>query len=347
MATPQDDKSVVSLRLKSVSMSHLDEESLSFSDALDIIDCLHSTDERKYVCRDYLTRRSTRKGHCQTSLSSSSSDEDEDNDIDVTCRFKMCEWAYRVCDHFHVNREIVGVGFSILDRFVDRCCCDRTAFKLASMTCLYLAAKLVNAKQISICNLVELSRGEFEGTHIADMESIILKTLDWALNPPTVQAFVYRFMSLLPYDDPVMTMAVYQRANFFAELSVYDYLFVTDRRHFVALACTLNAMEQLDTSDQSSSLRLEFLENAQSSLLSSLESLDMNELGCAQERLWNWYLSSPQVEQDGAAIRPSCVVARDGCDKDLGVETHSMLEQATRFNYSPVSVVVEATPSEM
>ena len=179
-----------------------------------------------------------------------------------------------------------------------------------------------------------------------DMENIILKTLDWAVNPPTVQAFVSRFISLLPYDDAVMTKAVYQRANFFAELSVFEYLFVTERRHFVALACTLNALEQLDTSDESSTLRMEFLENAQSSLLSSLDSHDEYVLGAAQERLWTLYLCSPQVKHDVTAVRPSCLVAGDGCDETVRVEKHSPVHQTTAFNYSPVSVVVEATPTE-
>ena len=64
---------------------------------------------------------------------------EESTEVDAVCREKMCEWSYRVCDHFHVPRDMVAISFSYLDRFLDRCQCDRTTFKLAAMTTLYMA----------------------------------------------------------------------------------------------------------------------------------------------------------------------------------------------------------------
>jgi hypothetical protein len=117
--------------------------------------------------------RSTMVDQQETSLTTGSSSENSSllaaDGVDVVCREKMCDWSYRVADHFRTDRETVAYSFSFLDRFVDHCCTDRTAYKLAAMTTLYLATKMFNNKIISIASLAELSRGEFDIHHIAEV----------------------------------------------------------------------------------------------------------------------------------------------------------------------------------
>mmetsp|Transcript_13146 Transcript_13146/g.20047 ORF Transcript_13146/g.20047 Transcript_13146/m.20047 type:complete len:336 (+) Transcript_13146:197-1204(+) len=200
-----------------------------------------------YRCNDYLFRRKMEK----VEEISSCGTEDGSvppmiQEIDTLCREKMCEWAYRVVDHFHAPREIVAIAFSCLDRFVDRCCCDRAAFKLAAMTCIYIATKVFNAREIAMSSLAELSRGEFDMAHIAEMEGIILTTLNWRMHPPTIQCFINHFYTLLPLARGPITRAIYRRASFFGELSLFDYSFVTLPRSAVAIAALINAMEGME-----------------------------------------------------------------------------------------------------
>lgn len=136
----------------------------------------------------------------------------------------------------------MAIAFSFLDRFVDKCSCDRTAFKLTSMTALYVATKLFNGRQLSVATLAELSRGEFQASHIRDMEMIMLKTLEWKLNPPVIQDFIQYFMTLLPPDFP-QRQVVAQRAMFFAELCVYDYDLILHDRGVIAVSAIFNAID--------------------------------------------------------------------------------------------------------
>ncbi|GKZ01450.1 G1/S-specific cyclin-E1 [Mayamaea pseudoterrestris] len=339
----------LTLRLKAVSTSHIANEE-SFAEALDVFLCMAETDQKRYHCRDYFARRASRKSPSSCASSRCShldEDEETEDDVDASCRFKMCEWAYRVCDHFDASRETVAVAFSMLDRFIDKCCCDRTAFKLASMTALHMAAKLVNPKIISMENLADLSRGEFDLQHIVDMERIILKTCDWTLHPPTVQAFIARFAALLPYDSATTVKSIYQRASFFAELSVYEYSLVTERRHLIAVSCILNAIEGIDGSTQANAQGIEFLENVQSSLCSTLAALDVSRLAVVQEALWRLYSSSPQAHYDvAAAIRSNqsnTTIGAMTCDKnDDGDHCFAAEHDSIPLNLSPVSVVIEA-----
>jgi len=264
--------------------------------------------DEQYRSQDYLDRRSRRKDESRDSASCYDVDNilggdsgvppQGDDMIDAICREKMCEWGYRISDHFHTSREIVAYAFSFLDRFVDRCNCDRTAFKLASMTSIYMATKIFNSKQMSIASLAELSRGEFSFDHIAEMERIILQTLDWKLCPPTVQTFVDCLQTFVPYDDEAINNAVYQRANFFAELAVYEYSLVTKTRLEIAVSCILNAMECIDDSFEMKRKLVKDVEEAFSAYF-TVENLDS-----IQRSLWFLYSCSAQLAEDYTAGEP-------------------------------------------
>ena len=62
-----------------------------------------------YRCGDYLRNRSPSMVEFKKSS--------KDSSLDENCREKMCEWGYKVCDHFRIPREIVAFAFSYLDRF--------------------------------------------------------------------------------------------------------------------------------------------------------------------------------------------------------------------------------------
>jgi hypothetical protein len=320
-----DHAPILSLRMKT---SHSGAASCKI-DPDDAIDFLHVmiSQEKIYKCRDYLGRRGTKvQRDMFFELGEECASLEIEDIIDITCREKMCEWTYRVCDHFHSNREIVALSLSFLDRFIDRCSCDRTAFKLASMTTLYMATKVFNAKQISISSLAELSRGEFEMSHLAEMERIILEALDWRLNPPTVQSFIGYLMALLPSDDARLARSISLRAIFFAELCCYDYCLVTQDRSLIAVSCILNALEGMDDEGVSQDLQQDFLEVIRSKLSLQFEA---DEIETSQGRLWYLYTCSAEVKDD--KVLPLHVSK----ERLMKQKSQSSVTGAT---YSPISV---------
>lgn len=284
----------VSLRMMTSTVELLD-----YQEAIESIKVM-TEQEKSYNCRDYLGAIHSHRERDETNNTIGS--RKRNVTIDVSCRQKMCEWCYRVCDHFQTDREIVAFAFSLLDRFVDRCCCDRKTFKLAAVTSLYMATKIFNVDYLPIKSLVELSCGEFSESHITEMESTILKTLKWRLNPPTVQAFIRYLHALLPLDDLEESKAIYERALFFAELCVYDYNFVTQDRYLIAVAALLNAMDGIDEGAfLSKDLQLEFISMIQYDCKFQLESDTLKNIrGC----LWYLYGYSAQIFHDGVLQGP-------------------------------------------
>ena len=323
--------------------------------------------ERKYKIRDYIGRRANRKTNSNLSHDSDENDYSEnttgcdfenifyedgvDNlhqnpivdcaengfeesgdpmlnmEIDMSCREKMCEWSYKICDHFQTSREIVAIAFNYLDRFNDVTRCDRTAFKLASMTCLYIATKMFHNKQLSVSTLSDLSRNEFTSHNILQMERVILTTLDYRMNPPTVQAYLQQFQLLFPvqcilssfdhqiqlyqYDEKqiitCMMNDIFDRATYYNELAVFDYSLISEARYIVAISCLFNAINDviLDGSHDFDYYQQQLCEDVQNELVSMIQTsfssmskqLNMSRIYDVQERLWYLYSSSADYQQ--------------------------------------------------
>ena len=312
---------ILGLRMRSNRVAPSSSEASASCNVVERVRAMMAMENSPYQCQDYLARRTNEAAAATTADSSIPGNADLDSNqpmvdvdddvtssrrdcppprvndemIDAVCREKMCEWSYRVCDHFHTGREIVAISFSYLDRFVDKCSCDRTAFKLAAMTTLYLATKIFNSKQITIRSLAELSRGEFEMAHISEMEVIILQTLGWRLHPPTPQCFISSLYEHLPVPKGPVSSAIYQRAMFFAELSLYDYTFVTRERSLIAIASIQNAMEGMDESVVTKEQRAGFLQ-----LIKETYQLEYPHdiVENTRNRLWYVYSMSAQYKED-------------------------------------------------
>jgi len=287
-----------------------------------------------YKCRDYLLRRKLERKEGKSSTSSSydlsSCPPVLVNEIDTLCREKMCEWAYRVVDHFQASREIIAIAFSYLDRFVDRCCCDRLAFKLAAMTSIYMATKIFNSREISMRSLAELSRGEFDVKHITEMEGMILQTLEWRMHPPTTQCFINHLHALVPLPKGPITRAIYQRATFFAELSLFDYCFVTQSRSTIAVAALMNAMEGMEGAvsmkDQEEFYRALDDTVGQNKTKQTIDTI--------RSRLWYVYSQSAQYQEDDALPGPQQI------PKETRVPSQSVGKESLGGDSSPVCVSV-------
>jgi len=193
----------------------------------------------KYEVADYLAMTSWQDSMMSKHAVSSTA-------VDEYCREQICEWTFRVVDYFRIDREVVTLSLSYLDRFLSICNCDRAMFKLAATATLYIAVKLFYPNKLGDLGILsDLSRGEFNMRDVAEMEAHIITSLDWKLHPPTASCMTQLLLDYLELDDlnEQGIEELYANAAFFSELSVCDYFFVDKSPSIVALACILNALE--------------------------------------------------------------------------------------------------------
>ncbi len=167
-------------------------------------------------------------------------------------RVKICEWSYRVVDHFDVDREVVLTSFYFFDKFLSSQVigCNPNFIQLVAMASLFLASKLNGPKSSAIpmeC-LASLGRSEFTVGHLAQMEMILLRCLNWHVHPPTAKASLQELMRLVALNNPIDEedlMDISKYANFFAELSVYDSTLISVRAIVIAVASLLNSWRMI------------------------------------------------------------------------------------------------------
>lgn len=263
-------------------------------------------------------------------------DDGSNNERSNPRRSIMVEWSFHLVDHFNLDREIVPFAFSYLDRFVDRCSTDDAAFKLACMTCLYIASKNVGPKYIPLKSLAELSEGQFEVQHFIDMEMCVLRTLDWRVQAPTTRAFIELFLAFLPSNKVAMKQALSRRATFYSELSLFDSNCALEAQSLLALSSILNAIEDIYPKSMSGVITRKFKGDIMFAL--DLDHVDF-QVTASMHRLSKLYRDSEQYRLYEANKLHLLGMASEKFAASRG-RTFSKDSVGSEPNDSPVSVYV-------
>ncbi|CAB9528902.1 diatom-specific cyclin [Seminavis robusta] len=170
------------------------------------------------------------------------------------------EYLYQVVDYGGFQRDVVTYAMThLLDRYlstrsdISSLLTEQNPYQLISLTCLYMAVKLLEPNNIGIESLVALTNHVYSVQDFQDMESNILDALDWRVaHGPTPLAFVQHLLQLLP-DHQKLASALYPHVQYQLELAVSDYklsCFHSDnhRPSQLAVAAIWNALEAIDVS---------------------------------------------------------------------------------------------------
>jgi len=155
---------------------------------------------------------------------------------------------------------------SYYDRYLAKFPCDSKAkCQLVAVTSLYIAVKLYDVRRKdSLAFFAKLSDDRFSEEDICVMEMEMLEGLNWFVNPPTPQAFVYHFVHLLgtmlpPNQSTSHTSTIYEVANYVAEVSYLQLKVSCEKASTLAFASILVALNGVKSSVLSTKQRKEFV----------------------------------------------------------------------------------------
>jgi len=173
--------------------------------------------------------------------------------IDVECRSKMVQWCYQIVDFANFHRETVSIALSYLDRFLSsnhpnarRAIANRKEYQLSCIAALYLAIKMNERTEIDAKNFAELARGTHSECEIVEMESTILRVLDWRMSGPTSFTFLHYLLELgltRMKSNNLQWSKITDLASYQIQLAVGDNFFVSYQPSLLAVASILNALE--------------------------------------------------------------------------------------------------------
>jgi lipoyl(octanoyl) transferase len=163
-------------------------------------------------------------------------------------RSKLCAWMYHIVDQHVLDRELVEISMSYMDRYLaQQPIHDGHGFQLVGMTSLYLAIKIFRhqGKGAALTSFVKLSQGAFTIQDFVETEQAMLDTLLWRMHPPTSMAFLELLMLFLPRGAcvPSARRALYERIKFLLELCVTVQFFFTKKSSNIAIAAFIEVME--------------------------------------------------------------------------------------------------------
>lgn len=160
-------------------------------------------------------------------------------------RTKICGWTFNVIDHFDLSRETALISLDIFDRFLATHggqASPQLAL-LTAITAIYISIKVHSQVTLNPDCLSSLSRDQFTASDIELMEVEILKGIQWLVHPPTPISFLPLLISCLPECMCTTRRVILEQAQYLAELSAFDPLFIDYQSSTIAFASLLSAID--------------------------------------------------------------------------------------------------------
>jgi hypothetical protein len=165
----------------------------------------------------------------------------------ISWRRKVGVWCLEIADYLDQQIETVEVTLSILDRAVaadSSIIEDPDIYQLACAAALFIAAKLHEKTHLNLEDMARLCLFRFSKNAIMGMESHLLFTIQWRVNPPTATSFAKYLLSMLDMSvgrkDAVMESVTKQIEN-----AIVEEYFLTVKTSTLALAAVTNGLQHV------------------------------------------------------------------------------------------------------
>lgn len=182
--------------------------------------------------------------------------------INSNDRMALVDWCYQIIDNWTLGRETVAIAMNIADRFM--CTPEahdilyhRGKYQLVIVTSLYISIKIYEPLAFGSKDFVELCKSLYSEKKIEDMECQILQGLNWRLCCPTSLQIAHTILSLMfcrVQEKGILLNQdlrdlILEEVAFQTEVSIQEHYFMTQRPSTIAIAASLNAIEQVNDDD--------------------------------------------------------------------------------------------------
>jgi cyclin B len=133
----------------------------------------------------------------------------------------LVDWLVEVHLKFKLVPETLYLAVNLVDRFLEKKEVKRTKLQLVGVAALLLASKYEEIYAPEIRDLVCITDRAYSKQEIVQMESDIVKTLEYNLTVPTVHSFLCRYLKAAHADRTMVQLSCY-----IAERSIQEYSMV-------------------------------------------------------------------------------------------------------------------------
>nr|GMD26040.1 G2/mitotic-specific cyclin-2-like [Ipomoea batatas] len=166
-------------------------------------------------------------------------------DINERMRAVLIDWLIEVHNKFELREETLFMTVNLIDRFLEKQTVMRKKLQLVGMVSMLLACKYEETAVPSVSDFIYISGEAYTRKEVLDMESLMLKTLQFKLSVPTPCVFMRRFLKAAESDKKLELLSF-----FLIELCLVEYEMLKCSPSLLAAAavytaqCTLYGVKQ-------------------------------------------------------------------------------------------------------
>lgn len=143
--------------------------------------------------------------------------------INDKMRAILVDWLVEVHLKFKMVPETLYLTVNIIDRFLEKQEVRRSRLQLVGVSALLLAAKYEEIYPPELHDLVFITDRAYTSKEIVEMETNIIKVLDYNLTIPTIHTFLCRYLKAAHADRTMVQMACYLAERSLQEYSTLKY----------------------------------------------------------------------------------------------------------------------------
>jgi hypothetical protein len=150
-------------------------------------------------------------------------------DITSSMRSILVDWLVEVCEEYKLNVETLYLAVNYTDRFLSQMSVLRGKLQLVGTASMYIASKCEEITPPDVNEFVYITDDTYNRKQVLRMEHLLLKVLDFHMNPPTVNWFLTHFLRFLKLNTGLSSNAnseLYNRienlAKYLAELTLIE-----------------------------------------------------------------------------------------------------------------------------
>lgn len=145
-------------------------------------------------------------------------------EINPKMRAILIDWMALVCTKSKVQPEVIYLAVNILDRYLALKQTTKRELQLVGTAALFIASKYEEVYCVAVDDLVYLCDGAYSIIEIYEMETRILKALNYQISLPTVWHFLLRFLNAAHADKKMVYMSQYILELSLLNIHFIDYL---------------------------------------------------------------------------------------------------------------------------
>ncbi|KFV91418.1 G2/mitotic-specific cyclin-B1, partial [Eurypyga helias] len=143
--------------------------------------------------------------------------------INGNMRAILVNWLVQVQVKLRLHQETLYMTVSLMDRFLQSNAVSKNTLKLVGVTAMFIACKYEEVLSLNTTDLVQITNNTYTKVQICQMETKILRALDFVLGHPLPPHFLRRAVNIAEVNFEKYVLAMY-----LMELSIVDY----DLAHF-------------------------------------------------------------------------------------------------------------------